>query len=77
MSYSGWPAVAAADIGRAYAELPVRMCLEDVEGVTSGRLDPLEVRSIASDPFVIQPYFPRLVLTALGLLGLGVLWLLF
>lgn len=76
VSYSGWPAVATADVGRAYAELPVRMCLEDLEGVTSGRLDPLDVRSIASDPFVIQPYFPRVVFAALGLVAALALWLL-
>jgi hypothetical protein len=77
VSYSGWPAVASADVGRAYAELPVRMCLEDLEAVTQGTLDPVDVRSIASEPAVIQPHFGSLV--AAGTLGLGLLglWLLF
>jgi creatinine amidohydrolase len=75
VTYSGWPAVASAEIGRAYAELPVRMCLEDLEAVAAGRLDPLEVRSIASDPLPIQPHFPRLLSAAAGALALLALWL--
>lgn len=55
VSYHGWPGIASADLGAAYAELPVRMCLEDVEAVTAGRVDPSEIRSIASDPILIQP----------------------
>lgn len=76
VSYSGWPAVASADVGRAYAELPVRMCLADLEAVAAGRLDPLEVRSIASDPLVIQPHFPRLALGGGALLAALATWLL-
>lgn len=76
VSYSGWPGVAAADIGRAFSELPVRSCLEDLEAVTEGRLDPLQVKSIASDPIIIQPYFFRAVLGVLGLLALAAIWLL-
>jgi creatinine amidohydrolase/Fe(II)-dependent formamide hydrolase-like protein len=76
VTYSGVPAVAARDIGEAYATLPVEMCLEDLEAVTEGRLDPLEVKSIASDVFVIQPWFPRAVGVVLaGLVLLGA-WLL-
>jgi creatinine amidohydrolase/Fe(II)-dependent formamide hydrolase-like protein len=72
VSYSGWPAVASPEVGRAYAELPVRMCLEDLEAVVDGRLHPREVRSIASDPAVIQPWFPRLALAlAIALLALA------
>ncbi len=69
VSYSGWPAVASADVGRAYAEIPVRLCLEDLEAVVSGRLAARDVRSIASDPAVIQPWFPRLALAALAALA--------
>jgi creatinine amidohydrolase/Fe(II)-dependent formamide hydrolase-like protein len=57
VTYSGWPAVASPELGRAYAELSVRMCLEDVEAVVAGRMKPEEVRSIASDPLLIQPHF--------------------
>ncbi len=66
VSYSGWPAVASPEVGRAYAELPVRMCLEDIEAVVDGRMGPLEVRSIASEPLLIQPHFPRLVAALVG-----------
>ncbi len=59
VTYSGWPAVASPEVGRAYAELPVEMCLEDLEGVVEGRLAPDEVRSIASDLMIIQPWFFR------------------
>jgi hypothetical protein len=38
------------------------MCLEDLEAVVCGRLHPREVRSIASDPALIQPWFPRAAL---------------
>lgn len=55
VSYHGWPGIASAELGAAYAELPVRMCLEDVEAVTAGRVDPSEIRSVASDPILIQP----------------------
>jgi hypothetical protein len=74
VTYSGWPAVAALDVGRAYAELPVRDCLADLEAITAGRLDPLDVRSIASDPLVIQPHFARLVLAAAALVATALVW---
>ncbi len=68
VSYHGWPAVASAELGLAYAELSVRMCLEDVEAVTSGRVLPREIRSIASDPILIQPGFAEGLLVGLGAL---------
>jgi creatinine amidohydrolase/Fe(II)-dependent formamide hydrolase-like protein len=74
VSYSGWPAVASPEVGRAYAELPVRMCLEDLEAVVAGRLHPRDVRSIASDPALIQPWFPRVALAiALALAAIAAL----
>jgi creatinine amidohydrolase len=73
VSYSGWPGVASPEVGRAYAELPVRLCLEDVEAVVDGRLDPRDVRSIASDPLVIQPHFARWV-TAVVVAAALLLW---
>jgi creatinine amidohydrolase len=76
VTYSGWPAVASPEVGSAYAEIPVEMCLEDLEAVVEGRLDPQEVRSIASDPVLIQPWFFRAVAVAIlgGVLVAG--WLL-
>lgn len=64
VTYSGWPAVASPELGRAYAELAVRMCLDDLEAVVAGRMKPEDVRSIASDPIAIQPHFRRLVWTS-------------
>jgi creatinine amidohydrolase/Fe(II)-dependent formamide hydrolase-like protein len=59
VSWSGWPAVSAPDLGRAYAELSVRACLADLEAVVAGRIAPEAIRSIASDPPFIQPNFWR------------------
>jgi hypothetical protein len=59
VSWSGWPAVAPADLGRAYAELSVRACLADLEAVAAGRIAATEIRSIASDPPFTQPNFWR------------------
>ena len=66
VSYKGWPAVASPEVGAAYAEMPVEMCLEDVEAVVAGRLAPSEVRSIASGPVVIQPWFLRVAAVVLA-----------
>ena len=44
----------------------MELCLEDLEAVTEGRLDALDVRSIASDPLLIQPHFPRVLSGVLG-----------
>jgi hypothetical protein len=76
VSYKGWPAVASVEVGRTYAELPVEMCLEDVEAVTEGRMSPADVRSIASDHALIQPGFFRGVAALLAALALfaWILW---
>ena len=74
VTYKGWPAVASPEVGRAYAELPVEMCLEDLEAVIEGRLEPKEVRSIASDPAVIQPWFFRVVAVSVAAVVLFVGW---
>jgi creatinine amidohydrolase len=76
VTYSGWPSVASAEVGRVYAEMPVELCLEDVEAVVEGRIDPKEVRSIASDHLVIQPYFLHGVAAFVGGTVLLVVWLL-
>ena len=44
--------------------------------VVEGRIDPKEVRSIASDPIVIQPYFLHGVAVLVGGAALLMLWLL-
>jgi creatinine amidohydrolase len=74
-TYKGWPGVASRELGEAYAELPVRMCLEDLEAVVEGRLDPTDVKSIASDPLLIQPGVLRWTLVGGGVLALILLWL--
>jgi len=74
VSYKGTPAVASAEIGRIFRELLARECLALVEDVTSGRKSALDVRSIASDPVVIQPNFwPRVGLAAAAVIGLAIL----
>ncbi len=55
VSYKGVPAVASVEIGNAFRELLARQCLAYVEDVTAGRKAGDDVRSIASDPIVIQP----------------------
>jgi creatinine amidohydrolase len=74
-TYHGWPGIATPELGEAYAELPVRMCLEDVEAVVEGRLDPTEVKSIASDPLLIQPGVLRWAGIGAGALLLVLFWL--
>jgi creatinine amidohydrolase len=74
-TYKGWPGVASRELGEAYAELPVRMCLEDLEAVVEGRLDPTEVKSIASDLLLIQPGVLRWLLIGAGVLALVLVWL--
>ncbi len=65
VSYKGDPSVASAEIGRAFREVMVQECLAIVEAVTAGAQRAIDVRSIASDPAIIQPYFwPRLGLAA-------------
>jgi len=67
VSYSGWPAVASPELGRAYAELSVAASLADLEAVVAGRARADEIRSIASDPAIIQPNFWRWAALAAGL----------
>ena len=71
VTYQGDPSVASAEIGKAFREVMVQECLGIVEAVTAGRTSATEVRSIASDPAIIQPNFwPRLGLAALVVLAL-------
>jgi creatinine amidohydrolase len=65
VTYDGDPSVASAEVGHAFREVTAEDCLKVVEEVVSGRLRPEEVRSIASDPAIIQPSFwPRVAATA-------------
>ena len=57
VSYKGAPAIASAEIGRAFREILAGDCLELVEAVCAGRMKAEDVRSIASDHAVIQPRF--------------------
>jgi creatinine amidohydrolase len=66
VTYSGWPAVASPEVGRAYAELPVRYCLDDLEAVTSGRVHADDIKSIASESALIHPSFFRWLALAAG-----------
>jgi creatinine amidohydrolase len=61
VSYQGDPSVASMEIGHAFREVMARDCLDLVEAVTDGRMRAREVRSIASDPAIIQPHFWRRV----------------
>lgn len=72
ISYQGTPAVASAEIGHIFRELLANGCHELVEDVTSGRKSAVDVRSIASDPLVIQPG----VLSGLGMAAAAVIALL-
>jgi creatinine amidohydrolase/Fe(II)-dependent formamide hydrolase-like protein len=72
VTYQGDPSAASAELGHAIRETMIQGCLDYVEKVTSGKLAAEEVRSIASDPVVIQPgFWQRLgLLSALGAAGL-------
>jgi creatinine amidohydrolase len=75
VTYQGTPAVASAELGHAFRDVMADECLRIVESVTSGRKCANEVRSIASDAPIIQPYFwSRLVGAAAVLVALA-LWL--
>ena len=71
VSYQGDPSVACAEIGKAFREVMAQECLTIVEAVTAGRMRAADIRSIASDPVIIQPNFwPRIGLAALVVLAL-------
>jgi creatinine amidohydrolase/Fe(II)-dependent formamide hydrolase-like protein len=76
VTYMGDPSAASADLGHAIRETMVQGCLEYAEKVTGGELAAEEVRSIASDPAIIQPgFWQRLgLLSALALGAAGLVW---
>jgi len=59
VTYDGNPSVASAEMGRAFRQVMVEDCLAMVERVVRGEQRAEEVRSIASEPAIIQPYFWR------------------
>lgn len=59
VSYKGDPSAASAALGHAFREVLAADCLELVEAVCLGGMPPAEVRSIASDHAVVQPWFLR------------------
>lgn len=72
ISYQGDPSVASADIGAAFRDIMAVDCLEVVEAVASGAMRAQDVRSIASEPIVIQPHFwAKVGLGAAALLALA------
>lgn len=75
VTYQGTPAVASAELGRAFRDVMVDECLQIVESVTSGRKSAEDVRSIASDAPIIQPYFWSRVAGAVAALVALAVWL--
>jgi creatinine amidohydrolase/Fe(II)-dependent formamide hydrolase-like protein len=69
VSYKGDPSAASAALGHAFREVLAADCLEVVEAVCLGGMPPAEVRSIASDHPVNQPWFLRAVGVAAVLAG--------
>jgi hypothetical protein len=59
VTYHGNPSVASAELGHAFRQVMVEDCLALVERVVRGEQRADEVRSIASEPAIIQPYFWR------------------
>ncbi len=73
VTYQGDPSAGSAELGKAIRETMVQGCLEYVEKVTGGEMDAVEVRSIASDPALIQPGFWQrlgLIAAAVGAIAL-------
>lgn len=76
VSYQGDPSAASAEVGQAFREVMVRDCLDWVERVASGAIPAAAVRSIASDPALIQPYFLWKAGAVAALAALAAIWLL-
>jgi creatinine amidohydrolase/Fe(II)-dependent formamide hydrolase-like protein len=76
VTYQGDPSAASAELGQAIRETMVQGCLEYVEKVTTGQLAAEDVRSIASEPAIIQPgFWQRLgLLSAVALGAAGLVW---
>jgi hypothetical protein len=59
VTYDGDPSIASVELGHAFRQVVVEDCLTVVERVVRGEQRAEEVRSIASEPAIIQPYFWR------------------
>jgi creatinine amidohydrolase/Fe(II)-dependent formamide hydrolase-like protein len=71
VTYNGNPSVASVELGHAFRQVMVDDCLAVVERVVRGEQRAEEVRSIASEPALIQPYFwRRLGLSAAAVVAL-------
>jgi creatinine amidohydrolase len=74
VTYHGNPSVASAEMGHAFRQVVVEDCLTLVERVVRGEQRAEDVRSIASEPAMIQPYFwRRLGLGTAAVVALAVL----
>ena len=72
VTYQGDPSAGSAELGHAIRETMAQGCLNYVEAVTSGEIAAADVRSIASDPAIIQPgFWQRIALGAALMSGLG------
>lgn len=76
VTYQGDPSAGSAELGHAIRETMVQGCLDYVEKVASGELSAEEVRSIASEPTIIQPgFWQRLgLLSAVAVGAAGLVW---
>jgi len=75
VTYQGDPSAGSEELGHAVRETMAQGCLEYVTKVTSGEVGADEVRSIASDPAIIQPGFWRRIGLGVALVGgLGLVW---
>ena len=59
VTYHGNPSIASAELGHAFRQVAVEDCLTLVERVVRGEQRAVDVRSIASEPAMIQPFFWR------------------
>lgn len=74
VTYQGDPSAGSAELGHAIRETMAQGCLEFVERVTSGEMSAQEVRSIASEPAIIQPgFWQRLGLLSAAAVGAAAL----
>jgi creatinine amidohydrolase len=74
VTYMGDPSAASADLGHAIRETMIQGCLDYVEKVTRGELAAEEVRSIASDPAIIQPGFWQRLGLISAILAVALIW---
>ncbi len=69
VTYQGDPSAASAELGHALRRLAADDCLAVVESVTGGERRAEEIRSIASDAPIIQPFFWRRLAIGMAILA--------